>query len=273
MVPIVGNKTALPKASPTSNGMSAASKLKLQKAVKDFEAIFVNFMLKNMRNTVPKADGEEEGGLGGDVMQGMFDLEISKHVSQSSSFGIGEMLYKQMTGETMPKSVPVSSGSTSGLLDPTVGRSAGKSLGTVHIPEKVGQYSDTIQEASSAYGLDPNLIKAVIATESAGNARALSSKNAKGLMQLIDSTASQMGVSDVWDPQDNILGGSKYLKGLMDRFGGDVTLALASYNAGPEAVEKNGGVPPIPETQKYINRVMNYLHIFQEQGAVTDANP
>jgi soluble lytic murein transglycosylase-like protein len=272
VVPIKENNVSLPNVSSPSNGMSAASKFKLQKAVKDFEAIFVNFMLKNMRSTVPKSE-DEGGGLGGDTMQEMFDMEISKHVSQTSSFGIGQMLYKQMTGESMPNSIPATplgGGNTRGVR---AVQTRTRSAAVTRIPEKIRQYTDAIQAASNTCGLDPNLIKAVIAAESAGNARAISSKNAKGLMQLMDSTATQMGVTDVWNPQDNILGGSKYLKNLLDRFDGNVKLALASYNAGPDSVIRNGGVPPIPETQKYVSRVMNYLHIFQEQGMMTDENP
>ena len=132
------------------------------------------------------------------------------------------------------------------------------------MPKRLNQYQDIIHDASGTFGLDPNLIKAVIAAESAGNPRAISSQNAKGLMQLIDSTATDMGVRDVWNPQENIFGGSKYLKQLLDRFDGDTTLALASYNAGPQAVEKHQGIPPYAETRQYVNRVMNYLRLFAE---------
>jgi len=271
VVPIVGNKTTQPESTQGSKGLSDSSKLKLQKAVKDFEAIFVNYMLENMRKTVPTS--EKDQGFGNDVMQGMFDLEMSKHMSETGSFGIGAMMYKQLTGESMP-----TSGQQMTDLLRTVGshmtdRVHGLAPSANHISQNVAQYDDSIQEASSAYGLDPNLIKAVIAAESGGNARAVSSKNAKGLMQLIDTTAEQMGVADVWNPQDNILGGSKYLKSLMDKFGGDLKLAVASYNAGPDTVEQHGGVPPIQETQQYVERVMKYLQIFQEQGVMGNDNP
>jgi soluble lytic murein transglycosylase-like protein len=119
-----------------------------------------------------------------------------------------------------------------------------------------------IHEAARKFGLDVSLIKAVIAAESAVRADALSNKNAKGLMQLIDSTAADMGVQNVWDPRENIMGGSRYLKMMLDRHQGDVTLALASYNAGPGAVDRFSGVPPYRETQTYIERVLNYREYF-----------
>ena len=252
-------------------GLTPESRLKLQKAVKDFEAVFVNYMLQAMRKTVPAS--ETEPGFGNDVMQGMFDLEISKHVSETSSFGIGEMLYRQLTGESLRHTVSAS-GTTlpAGTIRPSTA-AGDKVRGSSSIPANISQYADTIRQASATYGLDPNLVKAVIAAESAGNARARSSKNAKGLMQLIDSTATQMGVTDVWNPDDNIHGGSKYLKSLLDRFDGNVNLAVASYNAGPEAVERHGGIPPIAETKAYVTRVMKYFQLFQEQGGLNDETP
>ena len=84
-------------------------------------------------------------------------------------------------------------------------------------------------------------------------------------MQLIDSTASDMGVKNVWNPQQNIDGGTKYLKQMLDKFQGDLPNAVASYNAGPAAVEKHGGVPPIKETKDYVSKVLNYLQQFEQQ--------
>jgi soluble lytic murein transglycosylase-like protein len=220
-----------------------------------------------MRKTIPKS--EEERELGGDVMQGMFDLEISRHISQSANIGIGDLLCRQLTGEPMPSTPSGAAGKASGVRHGVRTATGTVTTGQLHIPAKVARYGDTIHEASKTYGLDPSLIKAVIAVESAGDERAVSSRNAKGLMQLIDSTAAEMGVTDVWDPHQNILGGSKYLKDLMNKFDGDVELALASYNAGPDTVARHGGIPPIPETRKYVNRVMNYLQLFQTAEGMT----
>ena len=92
-------------------------------------------------------------------------------------------------------------------------------------------------------------------------------------MQLIDSTAAAMGVRDVWDPRQNVRGGAKYLSQMLDRFQGNVEHALASYNAGPGAVDKYQGVPPYKETQEYVDRVLQYLRDFEQQEpALNDEN-
>ncbi len=113
---------------------------------------------------------------------------------------------------------------------------------------------DALQKASSATGLDLNLLKAVMQQESGGNSNAVSSAGAKGLMQLIDSTAAQVGVEDPFDPHQNALGGAIYLKKQLERFG-NIKLALAAYNAGPEAVAKYKGIPPYNETINYVNSI------------------
>ncbi len=118
-------------------------------------------------------------------------------------------------------------------------------------------YSQYIHKAASKYDLEPDLIKAVIKTESNGNHRAVSRKGAIGLMQLMPSTASDMNVSNPYNPEENIEGGTRYLKYLLERFNGNMTLALAAYNSGPKTVEKYGNVPPIDETRQYVKRIMN----------------
>jgi soluble lytic murein transglycosylase-like protein len=112
-----------------------------------------------------------------------------------------------------------------------------------------------IKQASQTYGVPEKLIKAVIQAESSGNPDAVSPKGAVGLMQLEPSTAQELGVTDINDPQQNIMGGAKYLSYLIKKYNGDFVLALAAYNAGPNAVDQYGGVPPIEETIDYINRV------------------
>lgn len=117
-------------------------------------------------------------------------------------------------------------------------------------------FDGLIREAAEAQGVDPALIKAVIDAESAFDPNAVSSAGAMGLMQLMPGTAEALGVSDAFDPRQNILGGTRYLKGLLDRFDNDPKLALAAYNAGPGRVKQYGGVPPFTETQTYIGRVL-----------------
>ena len=125
------------------------------------------------------------------------------------------------------------------------------------IGASVSEYHTIIHEKASMYDLDPSLIKAVIKTESNWNSRAVSSKGAMGLMQLMPATATEMNVQNPYDPEENIEGGTKYLRYLLERFNGNLTLALAAYNAGPKTVEKFGYVPPITETKNYVSKVLS----------------
>jgi len=122
-----------------------------------------------------------------------------------------------------------------------------------------GDIARLVRELAPEYRLDPNLVLAVIEVESGFDPKALSPKNAQGLMQLIPETASRFGVADVWDPEQNLHGGMAYLRWLLDRFDGDLKLALAGYNAGPKAVERHGGIPPYSETQAYVERIIRRL--------------
>ncbi len=112
-----------------------------------------------------------------------------------------------------------------------------------------------IETSALDHDLDPRLIQAVMQVESGFNRSALSSKGAMGLMQLMPQTARLLQVTDPWDPEENVRGGVKYLKQMVDRFG-DLELALAAYNAGPEAVERHHGIPPYRETQEYVRKVL-----------------
>ena len=114
-----------------------------------------------------------------------------------------------------------------------------------------------MREAAERNKLDPALVKAVIRTESGWNPNAVSRKGAVGLMQLIPETAQRYGVNNSFDPVQNIEGGTKYLKSLLDRYNGDLTKSLAAYNAGERTVDLNRGVPAIPETQRYVEKVTN----------------
>ena len=121
-------------------------------------------------------------------------------------------------------------------------------------PARIAQLADT---NANAWGVDPALVKAVIANESGFNANATSKTGAQGLMQLEPGTAAELGVTNAYDPAQNVWGGTRYLRGLLDRFHGDVRLAVAAYNAGPGAVEKYNGVPPYAETQSYVQNVLD----------------
>ena len=131
---------------------------------------------------------------------------------------------------------------------------------------KAGQYDAIIERAAAAASLEPNLLRAVIVVESGFNSRAISKCGAMGLMQLMPGTAVRFGVSNPYDPRDNVHGGALYLKFLLNRFRQDVRLALAAYNAGEQAVDRNGGqVPPFTETLAYVPRVLKIYQLLQTQ--------
>lgn len=251
--------------------LDAQSKLRLQRAVKEFESIFVSYLLKEMRSSIPQS-GLFGESFGGDLVDSLFDRELAQHITRNSNLGLARMLYRQITGEELSGTVvPPRRGAggkeiQSQRVNP-IGAATKKSQRSP-LDERLKPFEPIIMEAAKRYGINPNLIKAVIASESAGNPTAHSRKHAKGLMQLIDSTATAIGVRDVWNPRENILGGSKYLKQLLDRNGGNITLALASYNAGPSSVDKHGGIPPYKETQEYIGRTLQYFQYFEQQDLV-----
>src|SRR5687767_10301826 len=126
------------------------------------------------------------------------------------------------------------------------------------------KYSTLIESASRNHGVDPNLVHAVITAESGYNARALSRAGAQGLMQLMPDTARRYGVQNSWDPADNINGGVKYLKDLLQMFEGNLELAVAAYNAGENAVIRHGRkIPPYAETVHYVPKVLGFYKKFQ----------
>ena len=128
----------------------------------------------------------------------------------------------------------------------------------VAMPENSQPYHAIITQVAGRYEVDPNLIRAIIFAESGFNPRAKSKRGARGLMQLMPSTAKALGVQNIYDPQENIEGGVKYFRSLLDRFGGDVKLALAAYNAGSRHVRNYEGVPPFAATRLYIKKVLKF---------------
>jgi soluble lytic murein transglycosylase-like protein len=160
-------------------------------------------------------------------------------------------VYKDAYGRTYFTDAPVHDGFEAYRPKGTLKRAPRKP--TV---EAAKSYDLAIRRASRQHGVSAALVKAVIAAESGFDPLAESSKGARGLMQLMPSTADHLGVDDAYDPWQNIDGGTRYLCELMDRFPGELALALAAYNAGPETVRQYQGVPPYKETRGYVKRVL-----------------
>jgi len=131
-------------------------------------------------------------------------------------------------------------------------------------------YQQILETKSREYNMETSLIKAVIKTESDWDAVAVSKKGAMGLMQLMPATARDMNVKNPFDPEENIEGGIKYLRYLLNKFNGDLSFALAAYNAGPKTVERFRGIPPIPETKNYVKRI---LSIYNANGSNLNEAP
>jgi len=139
------------------------------------------------------------------------------------------------------------------------------------VPIPSAELEPLIVRHSQAQNLDPKLVRALIQVESGYNDRALSNKGAMGLMQLVRGTANDLNVRDPYDPDENLRGGTTYLRQLLDRFLGRVELALAAYNAGPSAVERHGGIPPYRETQDYVQRILTLYNGREATIPVTNA--
>jgi len=225
--------------------------VKKWKVAQDFEALFVNQMLKSMRNTVPK---DENMSSGRRIFTEMLDEQIANTASRTGNFGLAQMIYKELAGKDATNPQKIMSMQNAYNWQPT------------KASEK--QIETWISEAAETMDLDKNLIRAVIQQESAGNSLARSSKGAKGLMQLMDSTAKDMGVVNPYNGRQNIMGGAKYLKQLLAQFNGDESKALAAYNAGPSRVEQYNGIPPFKETQDYVKNVLQYKEQFSQEEAL-----
>jgi soluble lytic murein transglycosylase-like protein len=128
-----------------------------------------------------------------------------------------------------------------------------------HALPRGAEFEPLIREAADAHGVDPHLVRAVIRAESEFDPRAVSRAGAQGLMQLMPSTSRELGVTDPFDPRQNVFGGVRYLRRLLQRHGGDVGLAVASYNAGPTRVSRYKGIPPFRETRGYVRKVRRLL--------------
>ena len=223
-----------------------------RKACMEFEAIFIQKMLSAMREA-SKSGSEEEEDFGGDIFKSMMDEQLSVALSKGGGIGLAEMLGESLGIE---QETPGGEPGSSQALPVTMSYRAYREMRT---DRSLKAFEPEIASAASDSGVSENLIRAVILQESGGDPGAVSSKGAKGLMQLMDATARELGVRDSFSPAQNIRGGARYLGRLLREFKGDLELALASYNAGIGAVKKYGGVPPYGETKNYVRKVMARL--------------
>ena len=145
-------------------------------------------------------------------------------------------------------------------------RGYGRSLSRGKRSYDTRAYDKDIANVSRRYNVDQHLIKAIIHTESYFDHRAVSKQGAQGLMQLMPGTARELRVFNPFNPQENIDGGTRYFKRLLDTFGGNVKLSLAAYNAGPGQVQRANGIPPIPETVRYVEKVLRQYRIYKTGG-------
>lgn len=275
----------------SGDGGIDSEKQHLRQAAREFESLFMYEMLKTMRKTIPDDDSSTKGVLSGDLgkdtFNQMFDMELARKMAGGGKSSIADILYHSLEqtleiqyGREQPP-LPVKP-LPQPLKEPiTIDRSLEPINNSLKQPIAINKkredlvpvsivrknkpvdpihfhYGHFIDQAARETALDSSLIYAVIKVESNGNPAAVSPAGAKGLMQLSDSTAEDYRVNQVFNPQENILAGSRYLKHLLDRFG-DLELALAAYNAGPGNVERYRGVPPFKETQEYIEKVTGLI--------------
>lgn len=132
--------------------------------------------------------------------------------------------------------------------------------------KETDRYDRLITAAAKRHGISFSLLKAIIKVESDYNPRAVSKKGAKGLMQIMPSTSKALRINNVFDPWENIMGGTQYFKQLFNRFEGKLPLALAAYNAGPEIVDRYKSIPPFQETENYVQKVMKYYYVFKNNS-------
>ncbi len=252
------------------SNLSDSEKKELEKAARGFEAIFLNMMLKEMKKGMLDEE-EEEGELsfGADTLSGYTDMLFTDELSKKGTgMGIAELIYSQLTGGE--KLTNITTKPAANIVEQLKSISSSKAISGSdsstsgnfidRVSDRIGQYQSIISEAAQKYGVDENLIKGIITAESAGKSTAQSGVGAKGLMQLMDGTAKSLGVTNSFDPEQNIMAGTQYIKQQIDKFG-SVDLALAAYNAGPGNVSKYNGIPPFKETQNYVQKVKKYSEL------------
>ncbi len=282
--PLKGPRQGAPGPTQSSAGPEADSTERqgLIKAAREFEAVFLNQLMKSMRKTVPESKLFNSGGPM-KFYQQMQDAEMAKAMAnQKGGFGIADLIVQQFVPQTAdPKAASAPAAEPSQAALPTNGHKIddyrrnsclnGNQASRVRlkamaarqgpaVADTLRRFEPELQAASAESGLSPELILSVVMEESGGDPQASSAKGARGLMQLMPGTAREMGVEEPGHPGQNLQGGSKYLANMLRKYDGDLPLALAAYNAGPGNVDKAGpAIPAFPETRKYVERVLTRM--------------
>lgn len=203
---------------------------------------------------------------------GTFFTFLSAAMTKRASIPIFFLLYQLSSVATAPADVYVHKDKDGVLTFTNVPNHSGfrrvirESISPLPGQTYRSNFEDFILSASTRHSIDPDLIRAVIKTESDFNSNARSSKGAMGLMQLMPDTARQHNVLDAYNPLENIEGGVRHLRLLLSRYRGNLELSLAAYNAGINAVERHGGIPPYAETRQYVQRVLRFYDGYRETG-------
>ncbi len=192
----------------------------------------------------------------------------------SSEAAVADGIYKyvESDGTIVYTNVPPS-GKKAKRLRGTFHQAPSASEPAAAKPISVAQYDALIRAAAIRYRIPENLVRAVMHAESNFDPHAVSPRGASGLMQLMPETAQEMYVKDIFDVQQNIDGGARYLRVLANQFDGDMVKMLAAYNAGPDALKKFGGPPPFEETQAYVRKVLQLYFQYKEQSKLARAEP